>query len=275
MIEIPEAITLAAQLNETVKGKTIQNLVADSSPHKFTWYYGNIEDYAALAIGKRVEAANAYNGRVLVELDGAELDLNDGAFPRYHEPDAKLPAKHQLLVEFTDGSAITATVAMYGGIGVYAKGGNDDNVYLKAAKEAVSPLSEEFDFKFFTNLLNDKTAKLSAKAFLATEQRIPGLGNGVLHDILLNANIHPKKKMNTLTDAQFSDLFASVKSTLREMTELGGRDVTRDLYGNPGGYVTMLSKNNKLLICPRCGGAVTKETYLGGSVYYCSHCQKL
>lgn|GEM_PF-2077218 len=30
------------------------------------------------------------------------------------------------------------------------------------------------------------------KAFLATEQRIPGLGNGVLQDILWTARIHPK-----------------------------------------------------------------------------------
>ncbi|MDR3148995.1 MAG: hypothetical protein LBT88_03110 [Oscillospiraceae bacterium] len=81
--------------------------------------------------------------------------------------------------------------------------------------------------------------------------------------------------MNIFTDAQLRNLFNSVRSTLRDMTEAGGRNVTRDLFGNSGGYVTKLSKNNKLLICPECGGAVTKEAYLGGSVYYCRECQEL
>ena len=73
--------------------------------------------------------------------------------------------------------------------------------------------------------------KLSAKAFLATEQRIPGLGNGVLQDILWYANIHPKRKISTLSAEQKHKLFRSVKTILAEMTELGGRDTERDLFG--------------------------------------------
>jgi formamidopyrimidine-DNA glycosylase len=84
--------------------------------------------------------------------------------------------------------------------------------------------------------------KLSAKAFLATEQRIPGLGNGVLQDILWYANIHPKRKISTLSAEQKHKLFRSVKTILAEMTELGGRDTERDLFGCNGGYITRLSK---------------------------------
>jgi formamidopyrimidine-DNA glycosylase len=43
---------------------------------------------------------------------------------------------------------------------------------------------------------------LSAKAFLATEQRIPGLGNGVLQDILFTAGIHPKRKMAAISEEE-------------------------------------------------------------------------
>ena len=115
---------------------------------------------------------------------------------------------------------------------------------------------------------------MSAKAFLATQQRIPGLGNGVLQDILLNAKIHPKKKINTLSEEQRKELFDSLKSTLAEMTDAGGRDTEKDLFGNPGGYRTKLGKNNKLLICPNCGGGVKKEAYMGGSIYFCEQCQE-
>lgn len=40
------------------------------------------------------------------------------------------------------------------------------------------------------------------KAFLAAEQRFPGIGNGVLQDILLESGIHPKRKISTLRDLE-------------------------------------------------------------------------
>ena len=275
MLEIPEATAISQQLDQTVKGKRIKEVVAGASPHKFAWYFGEPSEYDALLRGRTIEAAYAYGGRVEMEAEGAVLHFGDGINLRYYEADEKPPAKHQLLVEFDDSSVLLATVAMYGMLMAYPSDTNmDDDFYYKAAKEAVPPLSKEFDYPYFQTLFDEKSLKMSAKAFLATEQRIPGLGNGVLQDILLNARIHPKKKMNTLSEEQRQELFNSLKSTLAEMTDAGGRDTERDLFGNPGGYQTKLGKNNKLLICPNCGGAVKKEAYMGGSIYFCEQCQE-
>jgi len=41
MIELPEAFVLSRQINETVSGKTIKNVIAAQSPHKFAWYSGD------------------------------------------------------------------------------------------------------------------------------------------------------------------------------------------------------------------------------------------
>ncbi len=111
------------------------------------------------------------------------------------------------------------------------------------------------------------------KAFLATNQRIPGLGNGVLQDILYNARLHPKKKINSLDEIGKKDLFFSIRNSLSTMTEHGGRDTEKDIYGNPGEYTSILSKNTLSSPCKRCGSQIIKEAYLGGSVYYCSGCQ--
>ena len=59
------------------------------------------------------------------------------------------------------------------------------------------------------------------------------------------------------------------------MTEHGGRDTEKDLFGKAGGYKTMMSKNSVSCCCPVCKGEITKEAYLGGSVYYCARCQRL
>ena len=93
------------------------------------------------------------------------------------------------------------------------------------AKEKPHPLSKDFNEKYYNELISDENVqKLSAKAFLATEQRIPGLGNGVLQDILYNAKVHPKHKVKDFTEKQKKDIFNSIKNTLQEMTDKNERD---------------------------------------------------
>ena len=113
------------------------------------------------------------------------------------------------------------------------------------------------------------------RLFLATEQRIPGLGTGVLQDILWKSRIHPRRKMAELPDRAIQDMYGAVKSVLAEMAARGGRDTERDLFGRPGGYKTILSKNTVGTPCPACGTSIKKEPYLGGSIYYCAGCQSL
>ena len=86
---------------------------------------------------------------------------------------------------------------------------------------------------------------------------------------------HPKRKLADLNEAEIQQLFQAVKTTLRDMAESGGRDTENDLFGKPGGYITQMSKNTVGKPCPHCGQTIQKEAYLGGSIYYCSTCQKL
>ena len=181
--------------------------------------------------------------------------------------------RDRLLIAFDDDSFLVFTVAMYGGIIAFRK--NFDNPYYLGALSKPSPLDDAFDEACFGRLISDAKSNLSAKAFLATEQRIPGLGNGVLQDILFKSHIHPKRKLATLGDAELGRMYSSVKSTLRDMADRGGRDTEKDLLGKPGGYKTLLSKNTFAEPCPGCGGAIVKEAYLGGAVYYCPVCQPL
>ena len=52
-----------------------------------------------------------------------------------------------------------------------------------------------------------------------------------------------------------------------------GRDTEKDLFARPGGYTTILSKKTLWTPCPRCGYELRKGAYLGGTIYYCEHCQ--
>lgn len=223
--------------------------------------------------GKTIDHAESSAGMVEIFADDTRILLNDGTNIRFFPAGVKLPEKHQLLVVFEDDSALVCSIQMYGGIWAFQAGENDNPYYL-TAKEKPSPLGDVFDQDYFQSLLTEQTGRLSAKAFLATEQRIPGLGNGVLQDILFNAHVHPKRKMLTLKDAELDDLFFSVKNTLADMTLKGGRDTEKDLFGHAGGYRTILSKNTVGRPCPKCKTPICKEAYLGGSIYLCEFCQR-
>jgi formamidopyrimidine-DNA glycosylase len=274
VIELPEAISYANQVNLLVRGKKIKSIITEYTPHKFAWYNGDPKKYKDLLVGKVINEAKGIGSMVEIKADDTVMLFCDGANIRHHETEKSYPKKHQLLIGFEDATAISVSIQMYGGIWCF-RNGEFNNGYYEMAKQKPSPLSDIFSEKYFFSLLNpEDTPKLSVKAFIATEQRIPGLGNGVLQDILWKAKLHPKRKMNTLQAEDMNRLFNSIKNTLSQITEHGGRDTEKGLLGEKGGYKTTMSKNNVGKTCPDCGGVIIKENYMGGSIYFCDDCQK-
>lgn len=273
MVELPEAVVLTEQINNTLAGKKIMNAVAGHTPHTFAWYTGDPANYRYLLAGKTIRGAVTVADHIEIKVDDMILHISTPL--RYHEKGGKLPKKHQLLLEFDDATAASASIQMWGSIFCFREGETGGMPDYYETKKRPTPLSDEFDRAFFDALFDESTDKLSAKAFLATEQRIPGLGNGVLQDILWTAKIHPKRKMGSLSPEEVDAMCASVKSVLKQMTIKGGRDTEKDLFGHSGGYKTVLSKYTADTPCPDCGAFIMKEAYMGGSIYYCEGCQQL
>ncbi len=274
MIELPEAYVLSEQIKKTLTGKVIKSVTANAHPHGFAWYTGDPALYNMILSGKKITGAVAYGGRPEIWAEEMRISFCDGVRALYLESGEKRPDKHQLLVEFDDGTGMSCSVQMYGGIFAFENGSKDD-WYYNVAIEKPSPYTEAFDESYFEGLRKGVKQNLSVKAFLATEQRIPGFGNGVLHDTLFNARIHPKRKLETLTDSDFESIFNSIKSTLIKMRDGGGRDTEKDLFGKSGGYRTVLSSKTLSQPCLSCGGGLIRQAYLGGNIYFCPVCQPL
>lgn len=280
MIEIPESIVIARQLNETVKGKKIVGVQAAHTPHSFAWYEGEPAAYAGIMEGKVIGQATGIGSMIEIELDDkAEKEekysfiVGDGANLRYFAPGAKQPERYQTGIALEDGSSLICTVAMYGAM-FLIQPKTYKNFYYLVAKEKPFPGTEEFDYEYFSSLREELSGNISVKEFLATHQRIPGLGNGVLQDILLKSGLHPKHKIGTLQETDWMHMYEAVVSVLNEMTLLGGRNTEKTLFGEAGGYQTMLSKKTVGKPCAYCGNIIQKANYLGGTVYFCPECQR-
>lgn len=278
MVEAPEALYLSEQLNNTIKGKKITGVIARHTPHKFAFFYGNPEeDYARLLIFKTVDNIQAQGGMLEIIVGETYLILSDGINLRYYSPGEKLPPKHQLLIIFEDESCLVVSVRMYGGLWCFHKDSFDAPIaeYYKTAKSKPQVMSDTFSLEYFLTLINGEAMQnKTLKAFLATEQTIPGLGNGVLQDILYNARIHPKTKIKELSDIKKTELYYQIKFTLVEMYKLHGRNTETNIFGVNGNYIPFLSKDTAGKECPRCDGIIKKECYLGGSIYFCKGCQE-
>lgn len=271
MLELPEVLSMANQLNLTIVKKKMAHVYGPSKVHKFCWFNGNPEEYNEILSGKQIIAVTGFGIFVEIEFEGNhKICFNDGVNVRLTSKE-KSPKNYQLMAEFEDGTALVFTVAMYGGIILHC--GDYENEYYAGSKQAISPFTEPFEL-YYWKALEESKPNLSLKAFLATEQRFPGIGNGTLQDILFEAKIHPKRQLCSLKKEEKSKLLNSIITVLKDMADAGGRDTEKDLFGNPGGYKTKMSRNTLNAGCPICKGDIVKETYLGGAVYYCPVCQK-
>ena len=288
-MSLAECVINANQLNESVKGKTITKVVANQNPHTFVWFA--LEPaYAFCSHDKSNEFATHYEtyleGETIKNAAAALggysaytfIYVGDRALmfhvltTLYHEKDKKRPKRHQLLLELDDGTALSFCGSLGGPLFLFEI--DENGSALEYASNFPSILSDYFSLEFFMNLIkNTPLRSMSAKEFLATKNRISGLDNGILHEILWEAEVNPKTKMVSLKETDFIRIYNAVKKVFPAVISCGGKDTDKDLYGNPGRYKTHVSKNTLGTPCERCGGIVAKEAFLGGAVYYCPQCQ--
>ncbi|MHC5248072.1 hypothetical protein [Enterococcus sp. LJL90] len=273
MIDIGEAQVLGKQMAKELIGKKIAQVSFGNSPHRFAFFSATEEVYEEWLLNQTIQEVNVYGNFVVLALHKCALSFSEGLNFYWLAPTQKLPKKYQFALTFSDDWVLACSVSMYGAM-MLQTAELVGNEYFQVAQEKPNPLATEFNEEYFEELRKSAKPTLSLKAFMGTEQRIPGLGNGSLHDIFFSAQLLPKRKLATLNDAEFTDLFTGMKTVLKGIVAGGGRDTEKDFYGQKGGYQTILSSKTWKSPCPRCGHQVSKESYLGGTIYYCSGCQK-
>lgn len=275
MFELPEFVTLAKQMNQTLKGKIIRRGQLGNSPHKFVWYNRSHEEFERLTRGKTVGDAQAKGKWLFLPLEpGYVLLLGEcGGKVLYHPPGSKLPDKYHLYLIFKDGSFLTITTQMWGAMELYEQGQEQDREYIKGMRP--TPIETEFTYDYFSNLIEDplKGKKRSVKGLLTQDQLIPGLGNAIAQDILFRSRLHPKHTLSDLSEDQKRGLYQAILDTVDQVIAHGGRYDETDLFNQPGSYIRLMDKNAVGKPCPECGGTVEKIQYLGGACYFCPDCQ--
>jgi formamidopyrimidine-DNA glycosylase len=275
VFELPELTVIAAQMNEVLPGKVVAAGRLGNVPHKFVWYDRSHEEFAALTAGLVLGKAWVEGKWLFLPLSpGHVLLLGEwGGRIRYHAGGEPLPARYHLCLALAEGSSLTATTQMWGGVHLCEAGSEHDVKYVAGMRP--TPIEEAFDPAYFVALVAavQEGGKRSVKGLLTQDQLIPGLGNAIAQDIMFSARLHPRRDLGTLSDAEVSGLWVAITTTVQDVIAAGGRYDERDLYGRVGGYVRVMDAKAVGRPCPICGTPIKKISYLGGACYFCPTCQ--
>lgn len=278
MIEGPEAMRFAKQLESALRGKRVDACQRGNSLHKFAFYTQTAEEYAARLPGKTVGPVTSLGGMIYVSLEPEDVLVLGGGGERilFHADERSLPARHQFFLRFTDGTCLTVTVQMWGAIQLHPtselKIGK--NFYGFDMVEASGP---DFTLDYFRSLFAGLPpgCKDSLKSFVISKPGVCGVANGYLSDILWKAGLHPRRRAAELTPAEQERLYSAIREVLGQAVAAGGRDTELDLFGVPGGYHRILDSDRVGQPCPNCAAPLEKIQFQGGASYLCPSCQKV
>jgi formamidopyrimidine-DNA glycosylase len=152
---------------------------------------------------------------------------------------------------------------------------------LEKSKELQSlgpePLSEDFTFKVFRDILNKKK-RGKIKQVLMDQEIIAGIGNIYSDEILWLAKVNPFKDVSLISDKEAEDIFDAIKNVLMEALESRGTSISdyRDIEGKKGKYGDLRRVYRREgEECLRCGSKIERKMIGQRSTHFCPLCQKL
>ncbi len=143
-------------------------------------------------------------------------------------------------------------------------------------KLGVDALSSEFTKERWREILRRRKNK-SIGLVLMEQELLAGIGNIYRSEILFEAGVHPKRKIEKLTELEKDKIFFQIGKVLRKAIKLRGTSDSdyRDTNGAPGGFQKVLKvyrRDGKK--CKKCD-TIIKRIKLGQrSAFYCPVCQK-
>lgn len=146
------------------------------------------------------------------------------------------------------------------------------------AQFGIEPLSPDFTFEKFNNLLKNKNT--ATKTFLLNQKFVVGLGNIYADEVCFEAGVRPQRKIKTLTKLEKQKLFKAIPKILNKSIKYRGTTFSNyvDAQGRIGNFINHLKvyqKNGNL--CPKCKTVKIEKTKIkisGRGTHFCPRCQK-
>ncbi|MCK4409634.1 MAG: Fpg/Nei family DNA glycosylase [Candidatus Eisenbacteria sp.] len=268
MPELPEISSRAKEMQKELTGKTIKKIgvlqpkCLNVSKKKFTTALKGAKILGTTYHGKWLFTSTT-KGYLLINMGmGGELLLVDSK---------SMPEKWRIAFHFKDHTTLALNFWWFG----YTHYATEGKLNKHTMSAKLGPNAIDVTLAEFRGMLSKR--KGAVKSFLLNQERIAGIGNAYVHDILFLAGLHPLRTIDTLTDNEIKMLWNGIQKGLKPSLRKRGAFYERDLYGKRGGF-----KMKDILVgyregkpCPSCGKKVVKIKTGSTSSFICPKCQPL
>ncbi|HZU86886.1 MAG TPA: DNA-formamidopyrimidine glycosylase family protein [Anaerolineaceae bacterium] len=272
--ELPEAVTLARQMQAALPGKRIAHIeLSPACASLIRQGFINLNEMPP--DGQMVDSCRARGKWIFVRLeDNLHLcfALETKGKILYHPSPLSLPPRWNIKVNFSDGTSLTVHIIGWG----FAKALPEKQIPLEAYPGVlgVCPISDDFTPAALSHLLHENPRK-TIKSILTDQRLIAGIGIGYAQEICYQSRLHPARKCITLDPQQRAHLYWTARSTLEEAVRLGGSEHETDLYDQPGSFPRQVCEATRGKPCPQCSTPIERTSVQGASMYICPQCQAI
>ncbi len=137
-------------------------------------------------------------------------------------------------------------------------------------------LSEYLNINLFSEIIK-ANGKFLIKEVLIDQSKIAGLGNAYSDEILFQAQVHPKRKCNSLKTEEIGKILNSIRKVLNEAKSFGGASELSFIHldGTRGSFHEHFKVHKREgKKCYTCNNFIKMEKIKGRSTYFCPTCQK-
>lgn len=281
MPELPEVETIARQLREVLVGTKIHKIEVLRA-RSFVGDYREIEGNKISEITRRSKVLQIglgdYEKSLIIHLKmTGQLVWRKGQsqVAGGHPSEdwvAELPNKHTRIVfDLDDGSKLFFNdLRVFGWIKVI----ENEKWMMEKSKLPPDVIDEEFKREYFEKLL---AVKKPIKLLILDQQKIGGMGNIYANDALFDSKIDPRRKANTLTRKEITNLYSSMKKVIEKGIKMGGASAANfvQVSGMGGKYQDhFLVYRREGEKCLMCGSKIKKIRMNGRGTFFCPNCQK-
>jgi len=257
MPELPEVETFKRYLDRTslkqvIKDvRVIDNRILDTEEKKLSKFLK----------AKRFESSIRHGKYLLVYINPQYLVMHFGMSGdlEYYDDKEEPPKFSKVIFQFNNGFNLAyISIRMFGKVSVF----NSIEEFIENKKlglDAYKMALEEFQVAV-------QRRKAMAKNALLNQSFIAGVGNIYSDEILFRTKIHPKTKINTLSEGKVKELYTNIKDVLEYGIKKKG-----DLSTYPKEF--LIPHRNKEGKCPTCNNDITRFEISGRHGFFCPSCQ--
>lgn len=274
MPELPEAETIARDLQRSVAGRTVTGA---SVRHRDVLAPGLSPSRLESGLrGRRIQRVGRRGKNVVLFFDGDTiLAVNLGMTGRLVASSAPRSAELRhvaVRLELDDGRALLYDDARrFGRLELHTP----ESWQERQAALGVEPLSDELTADLLYTMLRKSRSPI--RNWLLDQRRVAGVGNIYANEALFRAGIRPSRRANRISREKAAKLRAALRDVLREAIAARGTTFSdyRDAAGERGGFEPRLRVYGRAsLPCPVCGTPIERMVLSNRSAFYCPHCQR-